>query len=119
MIDVSKVRENFPMAPPKLAGLPTLRGLVDVWNHLCVCLMTYRIASSPIGLLYIVCNANLWHHWSGGALPGRTADLGDTPFIVQGTSRNDASRIRHRWVMTKRSMDEALILRFYGCLEDD
>ena len=52
-------------------------------------------------------------------------DLGDTPFIVQGTSRNNATRICNRWVVTNRkhaaenSTDEALILRFYKCLEDD
>ena len=62
MIDVSKVRENFPMAPPKLVGRPTLRRLVDIWNHLCACAMTYRIAASPIGLLYIACGPNLWNH---------------------------------------------------------
>ena len=125
MIDVSKVRENFPMAPPKLMGRPTLRGLVDIWNHLCECAMTYRLAASPIGMLYIACNANLWHHWSGGAPPARTANPGDTPFIVQGTTRNDAARIRDRWAVSKRkhnaenSMDEALILRFYECIEDN
>ena len=59
MIDISKVRGNFPMAPPKLVGRPTLRGLVDVWNHLCACAMTYCIAASPIGLLYIACGGNL------------------------------------------------------------
>jgi len=87
--------------------------------------MTYRLAASPIGMLYIACNANLWHHWSGGAPPARTANPGDTPFIVQWTTRNDAARIRDRWAVTKRkhnaenSMDEALILRFYECIEND
>ena len=82
LVDLNKVRENFPIAPPKIVGRPTLRGIVEVWNHLCACSMTYRIAASPIGLLYIAFNVNLWHHWSGGAPPGRTEDPGDTPFIL-------------------------------------
>ena len=96
MIDVSKVREIFPMAQPKLVGQPTLKGLMDVWNHLCTCVMTYRIAASPIGLLYIACNTNLWYHWTGGAPSARTANPGDTSFIVPGTTRNDAARNRDR-----------------------
>ena len=124
-IDVSTMTERFPMKPQKIQGTPNLKELLRIWEHMCECSMTYRVPTSPLGLLYLVVVQALWGQFTAAARPNRMGNPGDTPFYAPNSNSLARQRTKDQWeAHSKRfnaenAMDEALILRFYELLDEE
>ena len=119
--------KKFPDCNIRLEGIPSLRALLEVREHLIHCAMTHRLqdANYPVNLAYLCVSQGEYHILTQAQYPMRTADPGDIPLYppdasaVQRKVAESQHAIIYRRFHDECNMDQALVHRFVNCLDAD
>ena len=121
----AEMEATFPARTVRIAGEPTLLGLLDIYRHITNCVASFVSNYNVLNLLYIAVPEGLWPMYSTTTYPNAPADPGDRPMLNENGTNGANAMIRDNWANLRKHyleylhMNRALIDRMLSCLDPD
>ena len=121
----AEMEATFPARTIRVAGEPTLLGLLDIYRHILNCVAAFVSSYHPLNLLYIAVPEDLWSMYSTDPHPNAPANPGEKPVLNANGTTGANAIIRDNWANLRKHyleylhMNRALIDRMLSCMDAD